>query len=843
MAFGKTHVRKYSKSKGSGRSKFKKYREDPSVSKGVFETEAEKLLRTYVKKAQGITNNFTAKRRRTVSRHHTVRCDTIDDATISAETLFNDLVFSRSLNTTHCEIMSKISYDSERIEEIKRCMRVCEIQPTASIYLRQLELLRIEYTPEYKVLGVVDEIRVNGCWHPGAERILSWGPKEIRKKRENRLISWLNGGTRSREAAWRLFRHLIGQEDSNAAHTALFRIICKYGCQTAQSMRADVLGPSQRFGYDSSLTQAAIYEMLAYQHRLEGDAVASDRAARHEKDLLAREGMSPRNFGFETSDKSETSPSSSSSTSSTLPRLDHHRILFLRRLLHRDFQTAWMFFCTLEVKRALRPELCTSIVSACFSEDEICRRVARPARALGIALNDDFEAASVEQHLLLGDYASASQSAARLVALKSSSYSSVESVLQEAKRGSLTISGRRGEKLPLVNRREAAVRLWKHCGGEAGRAAIASLFQRLIESEEKCTWLFEQVVDRMIAQGEWEYAEEIFDAGQSRQIFPKSNVVARDCRYDGRVGVALQPEEDVVDISGLSRGPALVVLRRHILEGNKALRILISNTSDDKRIETATIDAISRKSDVSSHTIDAVYRIANVLKRGRKTDVASLEKILDDDGKMKGVRSEHGSLEDMLREFQDLFRVQEDASKSSTLEVSVVGSRPRPAQLDASLFVNAVVRSITQSKNGVVSEKYLMKCLSESHPVLCDQLQELRKERSVTLKQLLSEGSEGFEVDDGPSSSSSFRVSLSRDKRPKLLSLSLPASSKPNMGDPLDSKFFRAQTEGRAILRLSVISALRQFGVTKYKETENGRVVFVGKRALEEGPRGLSGSR
>jgi len=809
-------VRTFGSTSKRGNKNGKKKNRDPTVHTGTFESESEKVLRRYVQRAQCAVNS-----RGKISRHYTVPCHVIDDAQISAETLFNDLVFSRVLTIRHCTLMASICYDSGRFEEIKHCMRLCRIQPNCDMYLQELKMLRVEHTPEYKILGVVAEMRSNEIWSSEVDKVLAWGPKELRRERERRLSLWINGGTQSRESAWRLFRRLM-ETEQRAAHTTLFRIMSKYGCSSAQSIRANILAPSQRLGYERPMLQATIYEALEYQHSLEADPISAKNASKNEMELLAKEGMRPRKFNADVS--GDSMPLARKTThvgvpNARVPRVDHHRKLLLRRLLHRDFREAWVLFCTLEVKRAIRPEFCTLMVSACFSEDEIQRRIAQPAHALGLNLGAAFDAASIEQHLLLGDFRSASTCAERLRSRTQrgdgGGKDDVDSILRRAKSGTLSVDGFTfGGNVPIRQRRINAVQRWSNCGGEAGRNAVAQLFGRLIDDEDRCKWLYEHVVDRMIAEGSWAYAEEIFDAGAARDVFRKANVSKITGNTD---------DEVVVDLSGLSRGCALVVLRRHIVEGTSALKILTLNSSESATAELAKQEALARMPDASKSTDAALSQVVDVLLQHGRVRLSDLQTFV-----YASVVEEHGSFRSMLEKCPGLFRMSPPSPSEVDAQWSVSLFTSKEAALDAS-FVRTLTSVVALSDGGSLRGSQIESRLKETDPEACALLERVKEQTGKSLKSLVQE-LRGFDVSSTKSSQpGDFSVSLSRRERPGVsIGQNVPVNT-----DTASREIFRARGERWKMLRISVISALRQFGVAKFKETENGRVIRIGKRALE----------
>ena len=293
------------------------------------------------------------------------------------------------------------------------------------------------------------------------------------------------------------------------------------------------------------------------------------------------------------------------------PWQHEHRTNHLQTLLLRDLQSAWLFFCILDVRRALNVGMCTQMISGCYDEDEMRRRVLKSVHSKSDRLK--VLEAMVEQNLILGDVRAAKHVAQSLPS----------DVFDRALRGDLiaTIYGDLGTYsripndicilltysylrmlrnfssntgTPLLSRRINAVRVWTSCGSERGLAAVSELFKRILSLKDhydQKAWIFHAVIERMVESGQWDHATELLESAirrgdvQNPVSYVQSQVIYS---FSKQILITYHTHSYTADstvtlsLAGLSRSTAIVAVRNEILRTNKSLMRIMFDSKQSR---------------------------------------------------------------------------------------------------------------------------------------------------------------------------------------------------------------------------------------------------------------------
>ena len=250
-------------------------------------------------------------------------CSKIDEAHRRAEQMFHHLVASRELRMSHVDILLDLIYDVDDIQRIKTYMNLLNLPISEKMFRTEIDILTLANLP-------YEHVEFQGVLSKRTRRILEG--KDVTKRRENRLKSWLLRGTRAREAAWDLFHKLV---DSNLATPKMFELMALYGCDSTRDIQNKVLVKINEDRDDKDIIRREVYGALSYRYRLEADTMFNS-----EYDPIVRKLDIHQQQGICQDWQRE------------------HRTVHLQNLLLRDIQSAWLFFCVLDVRRALSFEMC-----------------------------------------------------------------------------------------------------------------------------------------------------------------------------------------------------------------------------------------------------------------------------------------------------------------------------------------------------------------------------------------------------------------------------------------------------------------------------------------------------
>eukprot|EP00938_MAST-03A_sp_MAST-3A-sp1_P006298 g6298.t1 len=727
------------------------------------------VLREYVRNAAPVNPNPPS-----LFSSHNILCDCskMDEAHRYAEEMFHNLVASRELEEDHCNVLADLMYTVEDIHRIKTYMNIFNIPITEKILRIEIELLRLANRP-YE--HVVDEFE--GEMTKRTKKLLAM--KDLSERRHQYLKLWLLRGTRAREAAWNLFDELVR---SNLTTTAMYKVMALYGCDSSREIQNKLLVHLNEDRDKDTVRE--VYGVLSYKYRLEADTMFHT-----DYDPIVRK--------LETKQDQERQEHQE-------PWQHEYRTNHLQTLLLRDLQSAWLFFCILDVRRALNVGMCTQMISGCYDEDEMRRRVLKSVHSKSDRLK--VLEAMVEQNLILGDVRAAKHVAQSLPS----------DVFDRALRGDLiaTIYGDLGT--PLLSRRINAVRVWTSCGSERGLAAVSELFKRILSLKDhydQKAWIFQAVIERMVESGQWDHATELLESAIRR------GDVQNPVSYTADSTVTLS-------LAGLSRSTAIVAVRNEILRTNKSLmRIMfdskqsrsndlvltqISELEERLTVMRATGELDSRSDWLIFQVLEAVRQCCRPDNSIMVTDIVSH---MSDTDAMSRIVQRHGNLREFLATFPGLFSF--EIRDVDILRVNFEADIESINWEKKTKTVFSILRSVRQCRARKRRHVLYDDVVREFKTTQSPRVVQYIKDRYKSLRVFLDEHHE------------IFKLRKKRDQEFLLLSGASTTASNRNVneGDISSDEWY--------VLRTSVLGSLRSIGIEKIRQSSGGKVLEIGLKEIK----------
>jgi hypothetical protein len=731
----------------------------------------------------------------------------VDEAHQRADGLFHSLVVARELQEEHCNTMADLAYSLDDIRRIKTYMKILNIPISEKVYRTEIDLMTIFNIPHEDLVNELeDEFHAN--LSKRTRKIMQNDQHALMKRRANRLKLWLCRGTEAREAAWDLFNTLIKLD---LVTTEMFKVMALYGCDFARDIQNNLVA---KLGDDDEEEESQknlkeVFGVLSYRYRVEADTLFST-----EYDPIVSK-----------LDRQYTQTSS----------WEHeHRTLHLQHLLTRDFQSAWFLFCTfislihslffflslshahthtyagtLEVRRALNIELCTNMISACYDEDEMRRRVLKSVHSETQRMK--VLEAMVEQNLILGDVQSAKQLAQQ--ALNSND------IFERAVRGDLIATTYGDLGTPLLTRRVNALRRWSLCGGDRGQVAVSTLFKRILSLERghhhstEKAWIFNAVIERMVESGQWDHAEELLESAISRG----------DLRNP-----VTQGDNNVVTLSlgDLNRSTAIVAVRRELLRADSNLKIIFDSKKANKSKSDLVLKQISKLEErltvmratggVDERSDWLIYQILEAVRNCRRPNntvmVTDVMSYMNGSDAMLRILERHGTLRKFLERYPDLFRT--ERRDVEILRVNYDAAEPATNSEMQNKAIFSVLRSVRQSRGPHRRHVLYGDVIRELKSTQSPRLVKYIKDRYQTLRVFLKRHRAYFDL---------------RKKRGEhflLLNGEVEEEHNDEITFPGDDEWY--------ILRASVLGSLRSIGIERIRQSSEGRIMEIGINEIQK---------